>query len=81
MFSIPKDRLDEFIEGLLPVTRLLIEPKIYRCNISIKYIDSKFDPVITREGVDFSRKIEQVKDVSKEINIRSSFVVRGELFA
>ena len=27
--SLPKDRIEEFIEGLLPNTRLLIEPKIY----------------------------------------------------
>ena len=37
--------------------------------------------MITREGVDVSRKIEPVKELPKEINIRSSFVVRGELFA
>ena len=81
MPSLPKDRLEEFIEGLFPDTRLLIEPMIYRRTIAIKYIDGKFDSVITRERVDFSSKIEQVKEVLKEINIRSSFVVRGELFA
>ena len=37
--------------------------------------------MITRVGLDVSRKIEQVEEVPKEINIRSSFVVRGELFA
>ena len=81
MPSSPKDRLEEFIEGLLPDTRLLIEPKIDGCAIAIKYIDGKLDSAISRKGVDVTRKIEQVKDVPKEINIRSSFVVRGELFA
>ena len=80
MLSLPKDRLEEFIEGLLSDTRL-IEPKIHGCTIAIKYIDGKFDLAITRKWVNVSRKIEQVKNVSKEINIRSSFVVRGELFA
>ena len=52
MPSLPKDRLEEFIQGLLPDIRLLIEPKIYGCTIAIKYIDDKLDSVITKEGVD-----------------------------
>ncbi len=79
--SLPKGLIEEFIEGLLPDTRLLIEPKIDGCAIAIKYIDGKFDSAISRKGLDVTTKIEQVKDVPKEINIRSSFVVRGELFA
>ena len=78
--SLPKDRIEEFIEGLLPDTRLLIEPKIDGCAIAIKYVDGKLEKAISRKGVDVTNKIEQVKDVPKEINIRSSFVVRGELF-
>ena len=65
----------------MPYTRLLIEPKIDGCAIAIKYIDGKLDSAITRKVVDLTRKSEQVKDVPKEIKIRSSFMVRGELFA
>ena len=79
--SLPKDETKQFLQGLLPDTRLLIEPKIDGCAIAIKYKDGKFDSAISRKGIDVSRKIEQVQDVPKEINIRSSFVVRGELFA
>ena len=78
--SLPKDQISEFLEGLLPNTRLLIEPKIDGVAIAIKYIDGKLEKAITRKGVDVTNKIKQVKDVPKEINIRSSFVVRGELF-
>ena len=78
--SLPKDETKQFLEGLLPDTKLLIEPKIDGCAIAIKYKDGKFDSAINRIGLDVSRKIEQVQDVPKEINIRSSFVVRGELF-
>ena len=79
--SLEKDSIEEFIEGLLPNTRLLIEPKIDSCAIAIKYVDGKLEKAISRKGVDVTNKIEQVKDVPKEINIRSTFVVRGELFA
>ena len=78
--SLPKDQITEFIEGLLPDTRLLIEPKIDGCAIAIKYIDGNFSKAISRKGRDVSKKIYQIKTVPKQINIRSSFVVRGELF-
>ena len=60
---------------------MLIEPKIDGCAIAIKYKYGKFDSAISRKGKDVSKKIAQVQDVPKEINIRSIFVVRGELFA
>ena len=78
--SLPKDQISEFLEGLLPDTRLLIQPKIDGCAIAIKYVDGKLEKAISRKGVDVTNKIKQVKDVPKEINIRSSFMVRGELF-
>ena len=78
--SLPKDNIEEFIDGLLPRTRLIIEPKLDGCAIAIKYIDGKFSKAISRKGRDVSKKIYQIKTVPKQINIRSSFVVRGELF-
>ena len=77
---LPKDRIEEFIEGLLPDTRLLIEPKIDGCAIAIKYVNGKLEKAISRKGSDITEKIKTIKSIPKEINIRSSFVVRGELF-
>ena len=79
--SLPKDEYKRFLEGLLPNTKLLIQPKIDGCAIAIKYIDGKFDSAITRKGKDVSREIKAIKDVQEEIQIRSRLVVRGELFA
>ena len=58
--SLPKDETKQFLEGLLPDTRLLIEPKIASYAIAIKNINGKFDSVLSRKGVDVSRKIKQV---------------------
>ena len=79
--SLPKDQISEFLEDLLPDTRLLIEPKIDGCAIAISYKDGKLEKAISRKGIDVSEKIKTIKSIPKEINIRSSFVVRGELFA
>jgi len=78
--SLEKGDYKGFLDGLLPDTRLLIQPKIDGCAIAIKYVDGKLEKAISRKGVDVTNKIKQVKDVPKEINIRSSFMVRGELF-
>ena len=78
--SLPKDQISEFLEGLLPTTRLLIQPKIDGCAIAIKYVNGKLEKAISRKGSDVTEKIKTIKTVPKEINIRSSFVVRGELF-
>ena len=59
---------------------MLIQPKIDRCAIAIKYVNGKLEKAISRKGSDVTEKIKTIKTVPKEINIRSSFVVRGELF-
>ncbi len=79
--SLPKDQIIEFLDSLLPDTKLLIEPKIDGCAIAIKYIGGKFDSAITRKGKDVSRKIQAIQSIPKEIKVRSHIVVRGELFA
>ena len=79
--SLAKNETKQFLEGLLPNTRLLIEPKIDGCAIAIKYINGKFDSAITREGKDVTREIKAIKNVPEEIKIGSRLVVRGELFA
>ena len=79
--SLPKDQIEEIIEGLLPDTRLLIQSKIDGVAIAIKYINGKFDSAIKRKFKDVSGKIEAIKSIPKEIKIGSRPVVRGELFA
>ena len=39
--SLPKNRIEEFLDGLTLQTRLIIEPKIDGCAISIQYIDGE----------------------------------------
>ncbi len=65
---------------MLPDTRLLIEPKIDACAIAIKYVNGKLGKTTSRKGIDVSDKIKTIKSIPQEINIRSSFVVSGELF-
>ena len=55
--TLLKDNIEEFIDGLLPRKRLLIEHKIDGCSIAIKYIDGKFSKAICPKGGNASKKI------------------------
>ena len=79
--SLENSSIDEFLKGLLPDTRLLIEPKIDGCAIALQYRNGILEKAISRKGTDFTSKIAKVEDISNEIPIRGVFQVRGELYA
>ena len=79
--SLPKDSIDEFIEGLLPDTRLIIEPKIDGCAIAIQYIDGNLVKAIARKGGDVTNKIKDIPDVPSKIKVKGLIQIRGELYA
>ena len=78
--SLPKDRIEEFLEGLLSNTRIIIEPKIDGCALAISYKDGKLEKAISRKGIDVSEKIKAIQSIPKRLPFRSSFMVRGEIF-
>ena len=79
--SLPKDQIEEFIEGLLPDTRLLIEPKIDGCAIALQYRNGNLEKAISRKGTDVTSKIAKIKDIPNQLPIQGIFQVRGELYA
>ena len=79
--NLPKNQIEEFLEGLVPRTKLLIEPKIVGCAIALQYKDGKLEKSITKEGRDVTNKIIKVQDIPKQLAISDIFQVRGELYA
>jgi len=79
--SLPKDSIKEFLEGLLPDTRLIIEPKIDGCAIALQYIDGELIKAISRKGGDITNKIKKIPDVPPKIKVQGLIQIRGELYA
>ena len=79
--SLPKDQIEEFLEGLLPDTRLLIEPKIDGCAIALQYRNGNLEKAISRKGTDVTSKIAKIEDIPNQLPIQGIFQVRGELYA
>ena len=79
--SLAKNETEEFLNVLLPDTRLIIEPKVDGCAIAIQYIDGELVKAITRKGGDVTNKIKDIPDVPSKINIKGLIQIRGELYA
>ena len=79
--SLEKDSIDKFLKGLLPDTRLLIEPKIDGCAVALQYKNGTLEKAISRKGTDVTSKIIKVKDIPTNLPLRRIFQVRGELYA
>ena len=76
-----KNSIDEFLEGLLPNTLLLIEPKIDGMAIALQYRDGNLEKSISRKGIDVTSKITEIQKVPKQLPISGIMQIRGELFA
>ena len=79
--SLPKNKIEDFIEGLLPNTKLLIEPKIDGCAIALQYKNGNLEKAITRKGTDVTSKIIKIQNIPKQLAISCILQVRGELYA
>ena len=77
--SLEKGSIDEFLEGLLPDTRLLIEPKIDGCAIALQYRNGILEKAISRKGTDVTSKIAKVKDIPNQLPLRGVFRTLGQL--
>ncbi len=79
--SLNRNSIDEFLEGLLPDTRLLIEPKIDGIAIALQYRNGTLEKSISRNGKDVTSKITEIQDVPLNLPVSGILQIRGELFA
>ena len=78
--SLNKGRDNEFLEKLLPDTKLIIAPKIDGCTIALSYENGTLKKAISRKGKDVTDSIRTVQNIPQSIFTRSTLHVRGELF-
>jgi len=79
--SLEKNSIDKFLKGMLPNTRLLIEPKIDGIAIALQYRDGILEKSISRKGIDVTSKIAEIQDVPLKLPVSGIMQIRGELFA
>ena len=79
-FSLMNGNLLEWLDELLPSTRLLIEPKIDGCGIALNFEDGNFKKAIDSEANDKTNEIALIRNFPKEIPISKPIHITGQIY-
>ena len=78
--SLGKGNIREWLETLLPNTRLILEPKIVGSNIGLQYINGKLNKAINDNSRDITEKIKTLSSVPNFIPIKHRLEIRGVVY-
>ena len=78
--SLGQGNIREWLDTLLPNTRLIIEPKIIGSSIGIRYIKGKLNKAINKNSIDITEKIKAIRSIPKTISIKNTLEIQGVLF-
>ena len=70
LLSLSEGNRREWLEKLLPNTRLILEPRITGSKIGIQYINSKLNKAINKKSRDITEEVKAIKCVPKTIPIK-----------
>ena len=79
--SLPKGQMEGFLDGLLNKTRIIIEPKILGCGITLQYHHGFLTKAISQKGREVTNKLKGIPDLPNKIILKGLLQVIGELFA
>ena len=78
--SIGQGNIREWLDTLLPNTRLILEPKIIGSSIAIQYIDGKLKKAINQNSEDITESVRYLKNIPKSLPIKNRIEIRGVLY-
>ena len=80
LLSLGQGNISEWLEKLLPNTRLILEPKIIGSSIGIQYINGQLNKAINENSGDITEKVLSIRTVPKSIPIKRRIEIRGVLY-
>ena len=78
--SLGQGNMREWLEALLPNTRIIIEPKIIGSGIAIQYINGIFNKAINENCKDITESMRSLNNIPKSIAIKNRIEIRGVLY-
>ncbi len=78
--SLGQGNIHNWLETLLPNTRIILEPKIIGSNIGIQYIDGKLNKAINENSRDITERAMSIKTIPKSLPIKKRIEIRGILY-
>ena len=80
LLSLGQGNVHEWLESLLPNTRIILEPKIIGLDIGIQYLNGKVNKAINVNNQDITERVRSVKNIPSNIPIKNRIEIRGVLF-
>ncbi len=80
LLSLGQGNVHEWLESLLPNTRIILEPKIIGTNIGIQYLNGKLYKAINENNQDITKSVRSVKNIPSSIPIKNRIEIQGVLF-
>ena len=78
--SLTQGNVNEWLETLLPNTRLILEPKIIGTNIGIQYINGKLNKAINKNSEDITEKVNTLKILPTKLPIKNRIEIEGIIY-
>ena len=78
--SLGQGNVNEWLETLLPNTRLILEPKIIGTNIGIQYINGKLNKAINKNSEDITEEINTLNIVPTKLPIKNRIEIEGVIY-
>ena len=78
--SLGQGNMYEWLETLLPNTRIIIEPKIIGSDIGIQYINGVLNKAIDENSQNITEIVRAYKNIPKKIPIKNRIEIRGVLY-
>tara|TARA_Y100001968_G_scaffold311570_1_gene333793 strand:- start:183 stop:869 length:687 start_codon:yes stop_codon:yes gene_type:complete len=78
--SLGKGNIREWLDTLLPNTRIILEPKIIGIDIGIQYLNGKLNKAINENSQDITAIVRSLENAPKNLPIKNRIEIRGVLF-
>ena len=78
--SLGQGNIHEWLDSLLPNTKIIIEPKIIGSVIAIQYLNGKVNKAINENNQDITESVRSLKIIPNSIRINNRIEIRGVLY-
>ncbi len=78
--SLGQGDVHEWLENILPNTRIILEPKIIGLGIGIQYINGKLNKAVNENSQDVTESVRRIKNIPKRLKIKNIIEIRGVLY-
>ena len=78
--SVNQVDFNDWLETLLPNTRIIIEPNIIGSSIGIQYLNGKLTKVIDKNSFEIKNRIQHIKSIPKYLPINNRIEIKGVLY-